>query len=123
MSTSDILAAAEQLLAEILIKYSDSPLNASDMEDDLQRFLQVVQESPEERSGFAAMFIDMLSGRSRSPEWLVAYCMRALRWPEVRAAAETEIQKKLPLTLSDARDVLTAYEDEWTGSDLFTRMK
>jgi hypothetical protein len=123
MSRSGGIAAAERLLSEIVIKYATSPLVACDMEKDLQQFLQLVQQSHAERESFVVMFNEMISGQRRSPDWLVAYCMRVLRWPEVHAAAEAAIRKGVPSTLSDARDVLTAYGDEWTGSDLFTHVK
>lgn len=118
MSASCILEA-ERLLEDLMVEYADSPLIARTMEDDIRRFLQLVQESPAERASFVELFIEMLSGRRPSPDWLVAYCMRVLRWPEVRSAAEEEIRKGSPSTLSDARDVLTAYGDDWTGSGLF----
>lgn len=119
MSTASTLAAAERLLSDMLVRYADSPLDARDMESDFQRFLQLIQSAPSHREHFATMFVDMLSGRRGSPEWLVAYCMRVLRWPEILQAADAEIRKRSPSTMSTARDVLTAYGDEWTGNEIF----
>ena len=116
------LTAAEQLLSEMLEKYANSPLRASDMEDDLQQFLHLVQRSATERAAFVAMFNEMVTGQRRSPEWLVAYCMRVLRWPEVRAVAEAETQRAQPSTLSEAWDVVSAYGDDWSGSGLFMHL-
>ncbi len=100
-----------------------TPLSATNLEDDFQEFLQTLQNSPANRSDLALLLIETITGQRPSPEWLVAYCMRVLRWPEVRAAAEAEVRKNLPRTLSDAWDVLTAYDDDWTGSELFARVR
>lgn len=123
MNTSTGAAAAERFASDLAIKYADSPLNAADMEDDFREFLQLVRESPAERADLVTLFIDTLIGHRPSPDWLVAYCMRVLRWPEIRAAAEAEVRKKSPVTLSDAWDVLTAYGDDWTGRELFARVE
>jgi len=117
------IVVAEQLLSEILEKYADSPLRAEEMEGDLQRFLHLVQRSAMERTAFVAMFNEMVRGKRRSPEWLVAYCMRVLRWPEVREVADAEARNASPATLSEAWDVVTAYGDDWSGSGLFRQVK
>ena len=49
----------------------------------------------------------------------MSFCMMELRWPEVRAAAETEIASGDPRNFSEAWEVLDVYEGNWAGYDLF----
>lgn len=121
MTDSEPLLEAERQLAEMLLKYPDSPLRVGDIEEDLQRFLRLVEASSDEREAFAALFNDIVSGRRDAPEWLVAYCMHELRWPEIRVTAQLEVRRGLPSTLSVASEVLDSYEDDWVGRELFAR--
>lgn len=114
-------AEAERLVAEMLARQSDSPLQAHEGEPELERFLDLVSSSPGDREMFVEIFGDMISARRQSPEWLVAYCMHELRWAEVHSRAETELRLGQPATLSIAAEVLDAYEEEWVGRKLFAR--
>jgi len=121
MTDSKQLLEAERQLAEMLRKYPDSPLRARDIEEDLQRFLRLVEASNDAREAFVAMFNDIVFGCRDAPEWLVAYCMHELRWPEILATAEAEVRRGRPSTLSVASEVLDSYQDDWVGRDLFAR--
>jgi|GEM_PF-6125564 len=121
MQHSTQLTEAHQQLAQMERKYSESPLKAGEMEADLQRFLQLVRQSEGDRDGFVCMFSKIVTGARGAPEWLVAYCMHALRWPEVLAVAENEVRRGHPATLSVASEVVDAYSDDWFGRDLFDR--
>ena len=57
-----------------------------------QRVLDYIQIHPEERSVIVQAFRDTLigtSGPSPANIYLVRFCMRVLKWPEIKAAAET----------------------------------
>ncbi len=121
MQPSTQLTEAEEQLAQMGLKYADSPLRAGEMEPDLRRFLDLVAQSKIDRDGFVRLFSEMITGVRDAPEWLVAYCMHALRWPEVLAVAEKEVQRGRPATLSGASEVVDAYSDDWFGRELFDR--
>lgn len=116
------LSQFERLVQELLARFPSSPLVARTMEPGLSEVLELLQDNPAERPQFARRFIDMLEGRRPSPEWLIAYCMRTLRWPEIEHAAEAVRAAGDPDLLSQAWEVLDAYEnEEWAGADLFDR--
>ncbi len=121
MTDPAALIEAQRLLAEMERKYADSPLKARDMEADFQAFLSLVERSGESRDAFVSLFTEILNAARTAPEWLVAYCMHALRWPEVLAVAERERRRGQPATLSLAVEVVDAYSDDWVGKDLFDR--
>jgi hypothetical protein len=110
-----------RLIDDLRTQFPDSPLQAGEMESGFSEILELIQAAPHERHKFVNLFIDMLRGRQPSPEWLIAYCMRTLRWPEVREAAEQLADSDNSLILSQAREVLRSYEDEWLGQKLFDR--
>jgi hypothetical protein len=121
MPDSTRFVEAERQLAEMVRKHPDSPLRARDMEGDLSRFLQLVEESQGERDVFVSLFSEIVRGLRDAPEWLVAYCMHVLRWPEVLVVAEEELRRGHPSTLSVASEVADAYRDDWSGRELFDR--
>jgi hypothetical protein len=93
------------------------------METGLSEVLDLIQDNPTERPGFAQSFIEMLQGQRASPEWLISYCMRTLRWPEIRRAAEAVVSSGHPKLLSLAWEVVDTYDhdDDWPGQHLFDR--
>ncbi|WAS96012.1 hypothetical protein [Nannocystis punicea] len=122
-SANMAIAKFERLVQDLFDQFPDSPLVAGTMESGLSAILELIQDNPGERPEFARCFIDMLVGERPSPEWLIAYCMRTLRWPEVLRAAEDALASGDPYALSLAAEVFDAYEedDEWVGAHLFAR--
>lgn len=117
------IITARRLIQDLLLQFPDTPLRAADMEPALSGVLALIHDNPSERGQFARVFIEMLHGEQDSPEWLIAYCMRALRWPEVQRVAEAVRVAGEPRLLSLAWEVLDAYEDgdDWVGVHLFAR--
>jgi len=122
-SQATSVAKFSLLVQELLARFPDSPLVARTMEASLSELLELIQNSPAQRSDFARIFVAMLQGEQESPEWLIAYCMRTLRWPEVERAAEAVRRAGDPRKVSLAWEVLGAYEadDDWDGAHLFDR--
>lgn len=121
--TVPIIDKASRLIQDMLGQFPSSPIDAGELEPRLSEILTLIMENPLEREQFVRLFVNMLQGQHESPEWLIAYCMRTLRWPEIKQAAEavrvSNDAKRLPL----AWEVLDAYEDddEWFGVHLFKR--
>ena len=89
------------------------------MKADLDELLAAVRTAEASRSSIAGLFCEIVRGRRDAPEWLVAYCMHALRWPEVLEVAREEQRRGDPATLSQASEVVDAYERDWVGIELF----
>lgn len=123
VSPNAAISKFERLVQDLFEQFPVSPLVARTMETGLASVLELVRENPAERSEFAQRFIEMLEDKRPSPEWLIAYCMRTLRWPEVKLAAERVIASSDPHALSLAAEVLDTYaeDDEWPGAHLFDR--
>ena len=111
-------------LADVLLKNWPSPLlDASEVEGDLQRFLEILKRTPEARDLFGSWLIRVMESDIVFPQWLIAYAMRDLRWPEIREAAARIIRLGHPRLQPRAHEVLEAYEDEWVGKALFHRYR
>ncbi len=117
------IITARRLIQDLLLQIPYTPLRAADMEPALSGVLALIHDNPSERGQFAHIFIEMLHGKQDSPEWLIAYCMRTLRWPEVQQVAEAVRAAGEPKLLSLACEVLDAYDDgeDWVGVHLFAR--
>ena len=122
-ATTSSIATALRLIQDMALEYPETLLNAGDAEPALSRIFDVIQENTSEREAFARIFGEMLDGERDSPEWLIAYCMRTLRWPEVSQAAEVVRASGDPAKLSLAWEVLDAHEEDedWFGAHLFAR--
>jgi hypothetical protein len=65
-------------------------LTVEECAPEYQRVLDYIQIHPEEHSAIVQAFRDSVigtSGPSPASIYLVRFCMRALKWPEIKAAA------------------------------------
>jgi len=87
--------------------------------------LDALLTNPGLREQASRMFAREISAPRTLAADLIAYCMHALRWPEVR---DTVVRLSAPQDTEewrrkshDYRDVLRAYEDNWRGRALYGR--
>ena len=74
-------------LCDDVCKKTFSTLLLEDCEPEFQRVVDRVQTHPEHRQLYASVFQDMVHTDTRDrvvgSHYLLGYCMRVLRWPEV----------------------------------------
>ena len=95
------------------------------LEPSLVAILQLVQERPEARLFFVEKFVEIAVGRLEAPTELVPFCMRELRFPEVRQAVakhfdELHAIQRHARYMNFCSDVMKAYDDfVWEDADLW----
>jgi hypothetical protein len=116
--------AAEQFwaLSESAKRLSEETADSLRREPGFLAVLRFVQEHPQDRATFALCFIHLFHWPELGPFHLIEYCMRELRWEEVRshlagiAAVTPEINCRFI-----ANRILAAYEDPWPNGKIYAR--
>jgi hypothetical protein len=116
----------EEIVSDIL-RVAESSFDIRDIEPRLRALLSLLESSSARHEEFANALVALLApvpnelplGQPGIVE-ILEFCMRKLRWPEVREALQ-----ELKSCTTDwrvrraAERVLEAYEDDWTGGDLY----
>jgi len=102
----------------------DELLDTRLIEPFLLRVLKFIESRPSERSKFVGCFLDLATARKHSTPYLVPFCMRTLRYPEVLAAVEAALAAGVrrfhdPRKWPWLYDVQDAYRETWDDSALF----
>lgn len=93
-------------------------LNLDDAEPEMDRFLRLVQRHPEQRPFVASLFVASFDGGYylAPPADFLRFCMRTLRWPEVRdflaARREAEASQRGARTSPIWADLLEVFQDQ-----------
>lgn len=108
-------------LVEESRRFDHDFLDAPAQEQYLRSVLRFVQEHPSERAVFVRHFIDLALQRRDASSYLVPYCMRTLRYPEVLQVVEQAIsngqeafepQRRWPQLF----DVREAFQEHWSDA-------
>jgi hypothetical protein len=102
-------------------KVDSAQLDLRALEPHLLRVLEFLKAHPELRPQAARYLVDDgLDRPGAAAATLLEFCMRELRWPEVREALEKKIeQERDPSRRLALRNLLEVYEPEWPDADLF----
>jgi hypothetical protein len=111
-------------LVEEATRADDELLDTRLIEPHLIRVLKFVESRPAERALFVQHFVALATAQRHATPYLVPFCMRTLRYPEVLSAVDAAIAagrdafrdcRKWPW-LSDVRN---AYSEPWRDAALF----
>jgi len=98
----------------------------SESHDSLLRLLTHVKNNPECRDALAGCFVTLIEGlrevhSSASYGWrVIPFCMRELRWQEVKDAITKELQDAVdPDHHRFLKRILSAYEPAWEDESAF----
>jgi hypothetical protein len=99
-------------------------LNAPDMEPTFIELLTLVHNHPNHREQFVQLFLDVAQWRIQAPPFLIEFCMRELRYPEVLASLEQEfhIGYQAPgfaRRFNFIHGVLDVYNETWRDEDMW----
>lgn len=104
----------------------DSPeADVPDLEPALLKILELVKAHPEQRDLFARCFVRLVDGSVHVTDWIVLFCMRELRYPEVQDALNDRFHalggpRGAPRMMSFVSDVNWVYDDTpWSHADFF----
>ena len=101
---------------------AETTLDSREREPSFLAVLTFVQEHPQERTAFAYCFIHLFHWPELGPWNLIEYCMRELRWEEVRshlagiATVTPEINCR-----AIANRILAAFEEYWPSGRIYAR--
>lgn len=101
-------ASLEAFNEELDISYEETLIN----------ILNFVKQHPKDRGMFVEKFKAILLSRN-SPFESVAFCMRELRWPEIKDFVIQTMNASDDPRSEALRTVVTAYDDEWPNADLY----
>lgn len=87
-------------------------------ESSLIDILNFVKSHPEAKDEFVEKFKEIVNESKSKPFEAVSFCMRELRWPEIRSYIESEINSS-PGRHELLVSALAAYDDEWSDHDLY----
>jgi len=113
-----------QLVSDATIAVCDPEHPSTpDFEPQLLKVLQFVKASPEARRELGQAFVEMVTDLERGAWEIIQFCMRELRWPEVRQALQREFDtaklKNDWRRIAVLRDILDVYEPDWRDADLY----
>jgi hypothetical protein len=82
------------------------------------QILDLIYKFPDRRSQFVDEFIAVWKHPDYAPHELIAFCMRHLRWEELKRFFEQEMATVMGMedhrAIPCIRTILEAYEDDWT---------
>jgi hypothetical protein len=121
---SDIVRQFHELCRKALWA-SDTHDSAEEIEPYLVAVLEFVLAHPEEKDSFLQYLLHAFDGPSEPVAAdLHAFCMRELRWPEIRERAFHEFRaSNVPGSEFWLRGILEAYEDRWVGDEMYAYYK
>jgi hypothetical protein len=98
----------------------DSP---SDAEEEMQRFLSAVEESPEHRAFVVGLFKQAIVG-SGPPLELLQFCFHALRWSEIDSFLTDLMSREEPERRPTRQiwlHLLDSLRDDWPDAEFYKR--
>ncbi len=91
------------------------------LEPDLLNILNFTKLHADKREELAECFFGLVHDRTKGPFEILIFCMRELRWPEVRVEVEKRLEKSEdPRVHSVLNEILDVYEDEWDDADMYS---
>jgi hypothetical protein len=109
----------------ILALEAEPKADCAEMEPAFLGIIRLVQNNPSDRSYFVEQFIQIAVGTIPAPWEMAPYCMRELRFPEVRAAIEAHYahlleQNKHARYMNYLSHMAKAYDDPiWSDADMW----
>lgn len=92
----------------------------NEIEHLLIELLMFVRSHPEAGKHLKECFERLVFDRNLGPLEIIIFCMRELRWPEIKDAVLSKMKgTNDPRILAGLDSVLAVYEDEWEDSDLY----
>ena len=86
----------------------------------LLAILTYVKSLPGFESDFKSCFLKLLNEPNLGIWEIVAFSMRELKWPEVRAEAEKILAQDNDYRVKQVmQDILDVYEEEWDDADMW----
>ena len=93
--------------------------------------LRHIEAHPEGRTEFVDVFLSILGTPGHEPldaPWeVLSFCMHALRWPEVKEAAEAALRERVRANdwraVNIFQDYVNAFEDDWTTAVVFQHFR
>ena len=86
------------------------------LEPFLLELLAFIKAHPDHRQLFRRQFESLVDGSSSKSRWIVLFCMRELRWPEIQEAANRRFVnaggERAPRLMNWISDINWAYADE-----------
>lgn len=108
-----------------VVNEADTPESSvPDLEPHLLAVLNLVKENPDRRELLVRCFESLVDGSRVLSDWIVLFCMRELRWPEVRYAANQRFERaggvRAPRLMNWISHINWAYDDApWEHADFF----
>ena len=95
-----------------------------DLEPHLLAILHLVKRHPGHRDLFVRCFVSLVDGSRSCTNWIPLFCMRELRWPEVRDAANLRLElaggARAPRLMNWISHINWAYDDApWEDAAFF----
>ncbi|QEY74481.1 hypothetical protein [Pseudomonas denitrificans (nom. rej.)] len=112
---------------DVVKKFDDIILKSTEMYDEdgactyesvLVEMLNFIKDNLEYRSIFVNKFEEILMSKN-TPIECVAFCMRELKWDEIRKFAVDGFDMKIDPRSAAYISLLSAYEDSWQDEDLY----
>jgi hypothetical protein len=100
-------------------------LNVRAIEPTLVAILDLVQAHPEQQNLFVTLFLAVAEGSIKTPRQLLPFCMRTLRYPEIKAlllveCAQDQTTERFRRRMNFISEVLHAFDDPiWQDADLW----
>jgi hypothetical protein len=108
-----------------VVDEADTPESSvPDLEPHLLAILNVAKENLDRRELLVRCFVALVDGSRVLSNWIVLFCMRDLRWPEVRDAANLRFERaggaQAPRLMNWISHINWAYDDApWEDGDFF----
>lgn len=86
------------------------------------QILNLVKSHPKKRDVFVKLFTEVIEGRIQAPDYLIPFCMRELRFPEIKERALQNVNnlEQYPRMMNYISDIIHAFEDDvWINADLW----
>lgn len=112
-------------LCEVVSSQDTPESGVPELEPNLLRLLDFVNANLGEREILVRCFVALVDGsQPNQTSWIVRFCMRELRWPEVREAANRRFSlargAEVPRLMNWLSDINWVYDDApWEDGDFF----
>ncbi|MBM3116075.1 hypothetical protein [Jeongeupia naejangsanensis] len=95
-----------------------------DLEPLLLKVLQLAKTEQENRDTLVKCFVQLVDGSREMSRWIVLFCMRELKWPEIQLAANDRFERaggaRAPRLMNWISDINWVYDDTlWEHADFF----
>ena len=108
-----------------VVDEADTPESSvPDLEPHLLAILNLAKENLDQRGLLVRCFVSLVDGSRVLSNWIVLFCMRELRWPEVRDAANLRFERaggvRAPRLMNWISHINWVYDDApWEDADFF----